>query len=71
MISLLKCLISVPITFETVQSQIVVKEGEDITIPCEVYGLPEPTVHWYFDDGNLAENLSSEFYVANKKSAAG
>jgi Immunoglobulin domain len=61
MTHLLKRIISVPISFEPVQSAIVVKEGEDITIPCEVYGLPEPTVHWYFDDNNLAESFSSEF----------
>lgn len=52
---------SVPITFETVQSVVSVKENDDITIPCEVYGLPEPTIQWYFNELNLAEKLSSKF----------
>jgi hypothetical protein len=50
-------MISVPISFEISQPTIEVKEGDDIAIPCEVYGLPEPTIQWYYDEENLAESL--------------
>lgn len=52
-------ILSVPISFEISQPTIEVKEGDDISIPCEVYGLPEPTIQWYYDEENLAESLMS------------
>lgn len=48
------------IKFEDSESMIEVKEGEDVTIPCEVYGLPEPAIHWYYDGINLAESMLSK-----------
>lgn len=46
-----------PITFEIAQPTIEANEGDDIAIPCEVYGLPEPSVHWYNYEDKIEENL--------------
>lgn len=54
--------ISVPISFDSVESVISVKENQDVTIPCEVSGFPEPTVHWYFNGLSMMEKLIGKLY---------
>lgn len=38
-----------------------VKEGQDAFIQCEVFGFPEPTVHWEYDGERLDEMVLSKF----------
>lgn len=49
---------AVPITFENVDDTLKIKEGEDVTIRCEVTGQPLPKVDWLFNGIPLKENLS-------------
>lgn len=50
-----------PISFEIIEPIVEVKEGDDAVVPCEVYGLPEPTINWYYDGDNLGDLLLSKF----------
>lgn len=49
----------VPISFEPIESVITVKEDQDIAIPCDVDGFPEPTTQWYHNGISLQEKLLS------------
>lgn len=51
---------SEPIKFGKYESVLEPKEGQDVTIACEVRGRPEPTVQWYFDEIRLDNDISSE-----------
>lgn len=42
------------------------KENQDVTIPCEVSGFPEPTVHWYFNGLSMMEKLIGKLYSCLK-----
>lgn len=42
------------------------KENQDVTIPCEVSGFPEPTVHWYFNGLSMMEKLIGKLYSCSK-----
>lgn len=48
----------VPIRFEIVNPIVTANETEDVVLPCDVYGSPQPTVHWYYNDGALNEEVS-------------
>lgn len=53
-------ILSVPISFEPVESIITVKEDQDIAIPCDVDGYPEPATQWYHNGISLQEKLLSK-----------
>lgn len=52
-------ILPVPISFEPVESVITVKEDQDIAIPCDVDGYPEPATQWYHNGISLQEKLLS------------
>lgn len=55
----LPSIFSVPISFEPMDSVIEYKEDQDVTLPCDVNGYPEPTTQWYHNGINLQEKLLS------------
>lgn len=53
-----------PITFEIVDPVVIANETEDVVLPCDVYGSPQPTINWYYDDRTLSDEMSENITYA-------
>ncbi|KAJ8705661.1 hypothetical protein PYW08_012707 [Mythimna loreyi] len=61
--------VSAPKLAKKSEKQVSVKEGEDVSIPCQVTGLPEPKVSWTYNAKALGERATYKDGVLTIKNA--
>nr|UFE16560.1 hemolin [Spodoptera frugiperda] len=61
--------VSAPKLSKSAEKQINVKEGQDVAIPCQVTGLPEPKISWTYNAKSLGERAIYKDGVLTIKNA--